>query len=65
MRWSPYSNTQSTVADTYSVTGPAGSVSTTIAAECAIVLTMENVLSAAWSHGGNGSVFSSALHLSH
>jgi hypothetical protein len=65
MRWSPYSNTQSTVADTYTVTGPAGSVSTTIAAECAIVLTMENVLSAAWSHGGNGSVFSSALHLSH
>jgi len=65
LRWSPYTSTQSTAAATSSVTGSAGSVSTTIAASEAIVFTVENVITAAWSAAGQYSIFSTCLHIPH
>lgn len=65
LRWSPYTSTQSTAAATSSVTGSAGSVSTSVAASAAIVFTVENVITATWSATGNYSIFPTCLHIPH
>lgn len=65
LRWSPYTSTQSSATATSSITGSAGSVSTTIDASQAIVFSVENVITATWSATGQYSIFPTCLHIPH